>query len=448
MAVARRRLDNGYDTEEGYDPLQGYAMPATPWSGVTSLGRTAPTGATRVGQAQRIDDGGDQDGGTTGGGTTPNPGGGGTGGGGPDDDPNSDYSHPAGPVGTYMPGGVDINKWNDPKHATPKYLVLRLLSMFPPTPAGLKDAMSMLRELDPDARLIGLDTIDLPNLLKNYGGGTVDVITSAHSGGTGWQWGWNDPNAGAEGGGGTGGTGGTGGGGGFTLPNLGGGGGGGGIPGFGGGGEINVEEAIRKILASGGVSTDPLTVKAKTALQTIIEGMGALEPGNVNRRIESARETLEGGRRAMLEQTRANLADRGLISLHGSPQGSEADSIARISDRLGQEFAGAQRDIITEESHNADQRLQSALATAANISQGEAQTMLGALGAGNQRNATLAQIAIETLKNNTQWNEFLAQYGLDRDRLLLEAQQGNMSAIMPILQMFLQIINSSRTGHA
>jgi hypothetical protein len=135
MAVARRRLDNGYDIEQGYDPLQGYAVPATPWSGVTALGRTAPSGS-QTGRAQRIDDGGDQGGGTTGSGSPNPPPPGGTGGGGPDDDPNSDYSHPAGPVGTYMPGGVDPTKWNDPKHATPKYLVLRLLSMFPPTPGA------------------------------------------------------------------------------------------------------------------------------------------------------------------------------------------------------------------------------------------------------------------------------------------------------------------------
>lgn len=89
----------------------------------------------------------------------------------------------AGSVGQYMPGGYDQNKWNDPNKHDPKYDVGRILSKYPPSPAGLKAAMA---ELGPMGYTFnGKDKITGPGV------GTIDVGYAFGSGDPNqMKWGW------------------------------------------------------------------------------------------------------------------------------------------------------------------------------------------------------------------------------------------------------------------
>jgi hypothetical protein len=214
------------------------------------------------------------------------------------------------------------------------------------------------------------------------------------------------------------------------------------------GGGAGIEEIIRQILSGRGALGSDLERSTTDAIQSIIQQGGALNEGRLNTRIEGARERLERARRGQTEQAQAELAARGLVSQPGIQQGAEKTAIGEISETLGEDFSTALRDIEVAESQAADERLISALGLAAGMTRDQAQTLLGAVGAENQRQAILAEIAMETLKTNTTWNMFLAQYGLDRDRLMFDLANGRMEEILPILSMFLQTLNSARGGSA
>jgi hypothetical protein len=170
----------------------------------------------------------------------------------------------------------------------------------------------------------------------------------------------------------------------------------------------------------------------------------------------------------MLNDARAELASRGLVSEPGVPQGSEADAISRIQQSLAPGFAGAVRDINTGSIQAQNNRLIqalldatsltgtgattqsnqliSALSSITGLSQTGANTFLNTLGSGTQRQIGLATIALDTLGQNQQWNQFLAQFGLNRDALLYQIQNGQTSLLGPLLSLFSQLTGISAGG--
>lgn len=97
----------------------------------------------------------------------------------------------AGPVGIME--GFDPAKLADPNHNSGKYQVGRILQNFPNTPQGLRDALPLIQQLAPNARIIGThgDKIDFGGYVdgKQNTIGIIDVLRSASTGGAGWQWG-------------------------------------------------------------------------------------------------------------------------------------------------------------------------------------------------------------------------------------------------------------------
>jgi hypothetical protein len=93
-------------------------------------------------------------------------------------------------VGTMA--GFDSTKLADTSHTTPKYRIGRILQYYPNTPAGLKSALPELQQLVPGLSIIGSkgDKLDFGAYISPEGikVGVVDVIQSAGSGGTAWQW--------------------------------------------------------------------------------------------------------------------------------------------------------------------------------------------------------------------------------------------------------------------
>jgi pyoverdine/dityrosine biosynthesis protein Dit1 len=104
------------------------------------------------------------------------------------------------------------------------------------------------------------------------------------------------------------------------------------------------------------------------------------------------------------------------------------------------------RDIQINRAQANDQRLSEALTLATGMAQDQADTMIAALGEGTNRQKALSDIALGVLDRNMIWNQFLANYGLDRDRLLNEIQQGNIDQLLPIFQLFMQFASLSRGG--
>jgi len=90
----------------------------------------------------------------------------------------------AAPASAVLPGW-DACKWNDPDHQTPKYVVGRIVAAFPHTPAGLRQAAPIINAVYPGTTILAGkgDKVLIPCV------GTVDLITSAGTGGTGWWWG-------------------------------------------------------------------------------------------------------------------------------------------------------------------------------------------------------------------------------------------------------------------
>jgi hypothetical protein len=93
-------------------------------------------------------------------------------------------------VGTMA--GFDAAKLANTSHTTPKYQIGRVLQYYPNTPAGLKSALPELQQLVPGLTITGSkgDKLDFGSYVSPEGikVGVIDVLQSAGTGGTAWQW--------------------------------------------------------------------------------------------------------------------------------------------------------------------------------------------------------------------------------------------------------------------
>lgn len=184
------------------------------------------------------------------------------------------------------------------------------------------------------------------------------------------------------------------------------------------------------------------------SLKSIIDSGGYLPNDNArNKRFESARELMAKGERTALNDARAALANRGLLSEPGSPSGAERSTIGRVQTRNAEEFARALRDIGIAEDDAANTRLTHALSLATGMADSQARTMLATLGEGSNRQQMLAQVALENLQTNMAWNQFLAQFGLERDKVMYQLQNGQVDSLMPMIALFLQLAQSTQRGY-
>lgn len=172
-----------------------------------------------------------------------------------------------------------------------------------------------------------------------------------------------------------------------------------------------------------------------------------VDEGRIAKRFESARELLDKGRRTMVNDARGDLANRNLLSEPGIPQGAESGTLARISENIAPEFSRALRDIYTDESAKADARTLSALQLAAGVSSDQARNFLAGIGEGTARQSALSDIALRTLQTNMAWSQFLAQFGLQRDQVMYEMQNGNIEQMLPLLQAFIQLGGLANAGY-
>jgi hypothetical protein len=251
-----------------------------------------------------------------------------------------------------------------------------------------------------------------------------------------------------------------------------------------------------------------------------------VDPTAGNLRFERARELTDTARRASLNQAQEALAQRGLASVPGIPQGQEGGAIRRIEERIAPEFAAAVRDILIDENQRSDERLFQGLTAGTNVSgleqdallnenklrqdrflqeglfgqqrllqegllsqdrllqereleqdrfmgglegaldlagfnedrllgslslatglsEVEARTMLDSIGTATDRQAVLSDIALRSLDQNIAFNQFLAEFSLNRAVTLETLQSGRIDDVQQLLAQFQAFLDVARTG--
>lgn len=199
--------------------------------------------------------------------------------------------------------------------------------------------------------------------------------------------------------------------------------------------------ALAGILQNGGT---PYGQNIEATLADLIS-RGGLSPSITNQLI-GARDAEAGAFSGQLADARAALASRGLASVPGSPQGPEVTAIDRISEGLAPTYASAVSDIESHAIDTGNASVMQSLSMATGMSEQDTQAILGAIGTGTARTTALSNIALKSLEDNQQWNEFLANFGLQKDQVAEQLAQGRITSLVPLLQMFLQMAGASAQG--
>lgn len=184
-------------------------------------------------------------------------------------------------------------------------------------------------------------------------------------------------------------------------------------------------------------------------LMGIIERGGRVEedPSLYAQRFEAARQPIDSMRKAQLSGLRGTLANRGLISEPGMPQGSEIGAVGRMEEDIAPAYATAAQRLAGDMATENSGRLSQALTLATGLSQAQAQSYLNSLEGATDRQKVLSDIALGTLDRNILWNQFLANYGLNRDQALEAITSGRTEQMMTILALFQQYVNASAGGY-
>lgn len=183
------------------------------------------------------------------------------------------------------------------------------------------------------------------------------------------------------------------------------------------------------VQTNGVAADDPFGTLIGDKLSELIANNGHTDSDSVALQREKATEDMNASRQTQLNDAQGALADRNLLSVPGIPQGSELGAMGRIEQNIAPAYAQANRDITIADDKQAND------------------TLLSVLNMGNERQGMLGQIALQTLSQNTQWNEFLATYGLQRDQVMYELQNGQISDLEGLMQLFEQYAQTSAGGH-
>lgn len=194
-----------------------------------------------------------------------------------------------------------------------------------------------------------------------------------------------------------------------------------------------INSALAGLLTQGGT---PYGADVAATLGDLI-GRGGLSP-DVSAKLIEAREAAGRGFEGLLGEARGTLADLGQLSIPGVEQGGTNLAVSRIAERIAPEFAGAIRGIYDDALQRSDETLLQTLSLATGLSSDMARNVLAAAGTGTQRQQMLASIALETLSQNIQWTQFLAEFGLTQAQVAEQIRLGRLQALIPLLQLFLQ----------
>lgn len=201
------------------------------------------------------------------------------------------------------------------------------------------------------------------------------------------------------------------------------------------------------------------------------------DPNKLAMQLEQARTPIDMLRDAQTRQSRAGLAARGMAGPTAS--GQESQTMQGIEGRLAPQYAQAGQGIALQAMQQREGRLanaltklqelgstqaqrqvgydtlnsaarqamdQTALSAATGMSQLEASNLLSAIGLGTQRQQVLSDIALRSLDQNITWNQFLAEYGMNRDTVLEQLRKGRIDQLQPIMELFISFLDKARSG--
>ena len=138
--------------------------------------------------------------------------------------------------------------------------------------------------------------------------------------------------------------------------------------------------------------------------------------------MEAARSPYEAARKVQLRNAEAALADRGILGEPGQRSGQLTGAVQRIEEGLAPAYTGA---IADEFGRLNDRELQ-------------AGNLLGnALQAGTGRQGVLADIALRSLEQNRLFDQFIAQFGLDKTRVLNDIASGQNDQLLRLLEIYM-----------
>ncbi len=212
-----------------------------------------------------------------------------------------------------------------------------------------------------------------------------------------------------------------------------------------------IQNAILRLMSGQGLDPSGLGEDVTGALSGLIERRGATDGDAFSMQAESLRERLERSRITRLDELEGRLGQRGLLSLPGVAQGAERTGLEGLTRDLAGIEATALRDFAVEGAQAQDERFIQSLGLGAGVAQTGAQNILqatgigagvsqnnvrnvlAAIGLGTERQVGLSRVAIESLNQNRLWNQFLAQFGLDRELAGFAIQRGRIQDLIPLL---------------
>lgn len=197
--------------------------------------------------------------------------------------------------------------------------------------------------------------------------------------------------------------------------------------GAGGGGmdvSATLDKAIADLVARGGQTG--MGQEVGQVLMDIIRGGHAPE---LSKQLVGAREAEAGAMRSQVNDARGMLADRGLLSEPGVPQGAEENMVERLTQNLALPYSQAVGDIESSTLNNA-------LTLATGMSNDQAQNILSAVGTGTNRTVALASIALQALASDRDWQKFLSQFGLTQTQVMEQLRQGRVDQVIRLAELF------------
>jgi hypothetical protein len=179
--------------------------------------------------------------------------------------------------------------------------------------------------------------------------------------------------------------------------------------------------------------------------------------------METLRNPIEAFRQAQLAQGQATLASRGTLGM-----GPEAGFMEGLEQRLAPMYAQAGQQVALGEAERADQRYQTALqlatgqgeqqaqrrearlsgtlALATGMTEEQSRNMLATAQTWTERQQMLAGVVGDELSRNQLFNQFLAEFGMERDQALNDIKEGRIASLLPALNQFLSTIQTSAQG--
>lgn len=211
-----------------------------------------------------------------------------------------------------------------------------------------------------------------------------------------------------------------------------------------------LEGGISNIISSGGQSQSPTGQSLDAAIQSLLANGGRLGSGESDAqrasRFESLRQPIDMGANTMMNELMGELANRGQAG-----SGMQDSSIMNLyANKIAPQFATALQQSGTaldaQMGNESVSRLGQALGAGQSVTGQESGNVQGAINSGTQRQQMLSEVALQNLDQNRQWNQFLAEYGLNRDMALNMMQSGQVNQLMQLFQSYLALAQHASGG--